>query len=89
MLSVADSVCHFWFSDDTEFQSQDPHAYWLINRMMQMVQLIETALTNWRELREQIAQILPKKKQKSCREIIKQIHTRLYDDLQNLKEIRY
>ena len=33
MLAVADSVGHFWFSDDTEFQSQDPHAYWLMNRM--------------------------------------------------------
>ena len=43
MLAVADSVGHFWFSDDTEFLSQDPHAYWLMNRMMQMVQLIETA----------------------------------------------
>ena len=47
MLSIADNVGHFWFSDDTEFQSQDPHAYWLMNRMMQMVQLIETADDDW------------------------------------------
>ena len=47
MLSIADNVGHFWFSDDTEFQSQDPHAYWLMNRMMQMVQLIETADDAW------------------------------------------
>ena len=47
MLAVADSVGNFWFSDDTEFQSQDPHAYWLMNRMMQMVQLIETADDDW------------------------------------------
>ena len=47
MLAVADSVGHFWFSDDTEFQLQDPHAYWLMNRMMQMVQLIETADDDW------------------------------------------
>ena len=47
MLAVADSVGHFWFSDDTEFQSQDPHAYWLMNRMMQMVQLIKTADDGW------------------------------------------
>lgn len=47
MLAVADSVGHFWFSDDTEFQSQDPHAYWLMNRMMQMVQLVETADDDW------------------------------------------
>ncbi len=47
MLAVSDSVGHFWFSDDKEFQSQDPHAYWLMNRMMQMVQLIETADDDW------------------------------------------
>jgi len=47
MLAVADSVGNFWFSDDTEFQLQDPHAYWLMNRMMQMVQLIETADDDW------------------------------------------
>ena len=47
MLSIADNVGHFWFSDDTEFQSQDPHAYWLMNRMMQMVQLIKTADDGW------------------------------------------
>ena len=47
VLAVADSVGHFLFSDDTEFQLQDPHAYWLMNRMMQMVQLIETADDDW------------------------------------------
>ena len=47
MLSIADSVGNFWFSDDTEFQSQDPHAYWLMNRMMQMVQLVQTADDGW------------------------------------------
>lgn len=47
MLAVADSVGHFWFSDDTEFQSQDPHAYWLMNRMMQMVQLVQAADDDW------------------------------------------
>ena len=47
MLTVADSVGNFWFSDDTEFQSQDPHAYWLMNRMMQMVQLVQTADDDW------------------------------------------
>ena len=47
MLSIADNVGHFWFSDDTEVQSQDLHAYWLMNRMMQMVQLIKTADDGW------------------------------------------
>ena len=47
MLVAADSVGRFLFSDDTEFQSQDPHAYWLMNRMMQMVQLVKTANDDW------------------------------------------
>ena len=47
MLAVADSVGRFWFSDDTEFQSQDPHAYWLMNRMMQMMKQIVTADDCW------------------------------------------
>ena len=47
MLAVADSVGNFWFSDDTEFQSQDPHAYWLMNRMMQMMKQIVTADDCW------------------------------------------
>ena len=49
----------------------------------------ETALVNWREVREQIALMLPKEKQKSYREITKQMHTRLYNNLVELKDIRY
>lgn len=47
------------------------------------------ALTNWREVREQIALTLLKEKQKSYREITKQMYTRLYNDLYDLKAIRY
>ena len=43
MLAVADTARHFWFSDDTEFQNADPHAYWLMNRMMHTVQHVQTA----------------------------------------------
>ena len=43
MLAVADTARHFWFSDDTEFQNADPHAYWLMNRMMHTVQYVQTA----------------------------------------------
>ena len=47
MLFIADSVGNFWFSDDAEFQAQDPHAYWLMNRMMRMIRLIKTADDGW------------------------------------------
>ena len=47
MLAIADNTGMFWFSDDTEFEAQDPNAYWLMNRMMQMVQLVLTADDDW------------------------------------------
>lgn len=34
MLAVPDTAIFYWFSDDTDFQQLDPHAYWLMNRMM-------------------------------------------------------
>lgn len=43
MMAVSDSAYFFWFSDDIELQSSDPHAYWLMNRMMQSVQYVRTA----------------------------------------------
>lgn len=43
MLAVADTANHFWFSDDIEFQNADPHAYWIMNRMMHTVQHVQTA----------------------------------------------
>ena len=43
MLAAADTANHFWFSDDIEFQNADPHAYWLMNRMMHTVQYVQTA----------------------------------------------
>lgn len=58
-------------------------------KKQEMLRYYETALTNWREVREQITQMLPKEKQKSYREITKQMHARLYNDLVDLKEIRY
>ena len=43
MRSVSDTAYFFWFSDDEELQGADPHAYWLMNRMMQSVQYVRTA----------------------------------------------
>lgn len=43
MLNIVDTSYFFWFSDDAELQAADPHAYWLMNRMMQTVQNVQTA----------------------------------------------
>lgn len=55
----------------------------------EMVRHYATALTRWREVRKQIAEMYPENKQQSYREITKQIHTRLYNDLIDIKEPRY
>ena len=80
----------------SDYEEKDyEYANWLIDglfdfeKVAEMLSYYETALNNWREVREQIAQILPQEKQKSYREITKQMHTRLYNDLVDLKEIQY
>ena len=49
----------------------------------------ETALLDWREAREKIALMLPCGMQDSYREITRQMHARLYNDLSGLKEIHF
>ncbi len=50
----------------------------------------ETALQNWRIVREQIARSLKdEERQRSYRELTKQIDTRFYNDLKELKKIQY
>ncbi len=43
MLDIADTSYFFWFSSDAELEAADPHAYWLMNRMMQTIQNVHTA----------------------------------------------
>lgn len=43
MLATSDSSYLFWFGYDAELRDSDPHAYWLMNRMMQTVQSVRTA----------------------------------------------
>ena len=43
MLAIGDTSNFFWFSDDIELQESDPHAFWLMNRMMHTVQYVRTA----------------------------------------------
>ncbi len=74
---------------DYEYAEERVGSKYDFEKIAEMLRYYETALTNWRKVREQIAQMLPNEKQKSYREITKQMHTRLYNDLVELKEIRY
>lgn len=47
MLAIDDNYCSFIFSDDANLESLDPNAYWLMNRMMQTAQNIQTAEDAW------------------------------------------
>ncbi|MBO5217292.1 MAG: hypothetical protein J6B41_06065 [Alistipes sp.] len=42
MLSTCDEL-NYWSFEDEELQEIDPHAYWLMQRMMDMMRMIETA----------------------------------------------
>ena len=78
-----------WAEKDYDFARERTDGRFDFDKIAEMLRYYETALSNWREVREQIALMLPKEKQKSYREITKQMHTLLYNDLVELKEIRY
>lgn len=58
-------------------------------KIKQKAHQYNTSLTDWRKTREQIALMFSDSQQQSYREITKQMHTRLYNDLLGLKEVGY
>ncbi len=86
---IVEEIVSNWTEKDYEFAREQTDGKYKFDKIAEMLRYYETALTNWRKVREQIALMLPKKKQKSYREITKQMHTRLYNDLYDLKAIRY
>ena len=87
--TVVEEMVSDWAEKDYDFARERTDGRFDFDKIAEMLRYYETALSNWREVREQIALMLPKEKQKSYREITKQMHTRLYNDLVDLKEIRY
>ena len=87
--TVIEEMVLDWAEKDYDFAQKRIDGKFDFDKVAEMLRYYETALVNWREVREQIALMLPKEKQKSYREITKQMHTRLYNDLVDLKEIRY
>ena len=63
--------------------------YFDFEKIAEYLNRYKAALLNWREVREQIAQMLPGERQDSYREITRQMHARLYNDLSSLKEIHF
>ena len=74
---------------DYEYVEERVGSKYDFDKIAEMINYYETALANWSEVRQRIIQMLPKEKQKSYREITKQMHTRLYDNLVELRKIRY
>ena len=87
--TVVEEMVSDWADKDYDFARERIDGKFDFDKVAEILHYYETALTNWREVREQIAQMLPKEEQKSYREITKQMHTRLYNDLYDLKAIRY
>jgi hypothetical protein len=87
--TVVEEMVSDWAEKDYDYARERIDGKFDFDKIAEMLRYYETALTNWREVREQIALTLPKEKQKSYREITKQMHTRLYNDLVDLKEIKY
>lgn len=77
------------YFEDKEFAIEMSSDRFDFEKIAEMIDYYETALANWRDVREEITQKLPQKKQNSYREITKQVHTRLYNDMVELKKITF
>lgn len=87
--SIAKDMVSEWVDKDYLYAYERIDGNMSFDKIAEMIGYYETALNGWRQVREEIAQALPKKRQKSYREITRQMHTRLYNDLLDLKEINY
>ena len=87
--AIIDEVLSGWEEKDYEYAQERFGESFDFDRIYKMATYYETALQNWKAVREQIKSHLPKQKQKSYSEITREINTRLYDDLLRLKKISY
>lgn len=87
--AIIDEVLSGWEETDYEYAQERFGESFDFDRIYEMTTYYETALQNWKAVREQIKSHLPKQKQKSYSEITREINTRLYDDLLRLKKISY
>lgn len=87
--AIIDEVLSGWEEKDYEYAQKRFGESFDFDRIYEMATYYETALQNWKAVREQIKSHLPKQKQKSYSEITREINTRLYDDLLRLKKISY
>lgn len=86
---VIEEMVADWVEKDYEFAREQVDGCFDFDKIAKMIGYYETAIANWRTIREEITLMLPKEKQESYCEITKQMHTRLYSDLLDLKEINY
>ena len=87
--SIIETIVSDWEEKDFEYARERFGERYDTMKIDEMVSMYETALHNWQSIREDIATFLPKEKQRSYRAITRQVNTRLYEDLKDLKEIRY
>ena len=78
-----------WDSFEYEYVKEKFENSMDFDKIKEMVQYYETALTNWRDIRTQIEMTYAYELMESFNEITKQIHTRLFNDLVDLIELRY
>lgn len=79
MLVVCDTTTNFMFSGDDKLTEADPHAYWLMSRMMETMTMIQYADDGlaWEMFGE------------AYREMTAKVTSRLYEELKELRKIRY
>ena len=87
--SVIEEIVSGWVKKDYEFAQEMVSGCFNFDVIHQMAGYYQAALNNWMIAREDIAASLTEDRRKSYMEMTEQIHTRLYNELKHLNEIRY
>ena len=90
LQDIIEEIMSDWVEQDCNFAKEYTDGCYDFDEIAETMRCYETALRNWRTVREQIARSLKDQvQQRSYRELTKQIHTRFYNDLEELKKIQY
>lgn len=86
---IMEEIVSDWAEKDYEYARELTDGQFDFNKITEIIGSYEKALVNWQDVRKQIMLMLAAEKQNSYQEITNQIQFRFYNDLLDIKKIRY
>lgn len=86
---IIEGIVSEWAEKDYDSARELTDGEFDFMKISETISKYETALANWREIRKHIMIMLPAKKQETYQETTNMMQSRLYNDLLEIKTVRY